>query len=220
MARTVKVQLDGLTPLLMHADNIEWSDAMEAWKNDPKHKAESKAGDDRTPPWRWIGCLNYDDPQSGVVTIPSEYIMRSIMGGAAEVPTGKGKKTFKAQSQSGMMCAEFHWPLLVAGKSIPMADIQEFRAIQDFSEHAKLTQALGFSLFVKRAKINGSKHVRVRPRFDNWSVSGELIITDPQITDDVLDNILSIAGRMKGLGDWRPGSPTPGPWGMFEAKIL
>jgi len=38
---------------------------------------------------------------------------RSIMGGAAEVPTGKGQKTFKAQSQSSLLCRDFHWPLLV-----------------------------------------------------------------------------------------------------------
>src|SRR6185503_2282315 len=117
---TREIKLTGTTPLLMHADSIDWADQMEEWKNNPDNRAKSKAGDDRTPPWRWIGCLNYNDPKAGVVTIPSEYIMRSIMGGGAEVPTGKGKKTFKAQSQSGLLCSEFHWPLLVSGKEIPM----------------------------------------------------------------------------------------------------
>ena len=136
-ARRVTVQLNGLTPLLMHADNIDWADEMERWKNDPKNKALSKAGDDRTPVWRWMGCLNYDDPQNGVITIPSEYIMRAVMGGAADVPTGRGKKTFKAQSQSGMMCSEFHWPLLVNGKPIRMADIQALRSFPTFREQAE-----------------------------------------------------------------------------------
>lgn len=217
--REVTVRLSGTTPLLMHADNIEWADMMEAWKNDPKNKALSKAGDDRTPPWRWIGCLNYDDPKTGVVTIPSEYIMRSIMGGAASVPTGKGKGTFKALSQSGIMCRDFHWPLLVNGSPIQMQDMHEFRSVEKFSEHTKLAEAAGFSLFVKRAKIGTSKHVRVRPRFDNWSAEGKLVVTEPQITNDILQTILEIAGRLKGLGDWRPGSPTPGAWGMFEAVL-
>lgn len=218
--RNVRIEFTGTTPLLMHADNIEWADTMEAWKNDPKNKAMSKAGDDRTPPWRWIGCLNYDDPKTGFVTVPSEYIMRSIMGGAAEVPTGKGKKTFKAQSQSGIMCREFHWPLLIAGNPVLMESVQLLRKADSFRDHMKGAEDLGFSLFVKRAKIGASKHVRVRPRFDNWSTTGELIVTDNQITNDVLESILDISGRMKGLGDWRPGAPTPGPWGMFEAKIL
>src|SRR6516164_8996576 len=58
MIRNVNVELTSKAPMLMHADNIEWADAMEEWKNEPSNKAASKAGDDRTPPWRWIGCLN------------------------------------------------------------------------------------------------------------------------------------------------------------------
>lgn len=217
--KKVKLTLTGRTPLLLHADNIDFADSMEAWKNNPANKAKSKAGDDRTPPWRHIGCLNYDDPKTGIVTIPSEYIMRSCMGGAAEVPTGKGKKTFKALSQSGMMCEEFHWPLLVSGKPIQMTDINALRSLDTFKENSEAVAALGFSLFVKRARIGNSKHIRVRPRFDNWSTSGEILILDDQISKDVVQTIFEIAGRIKGLGDWRPGSPTPGPWGMFTAEI-
>lgn len=218
--KTVKVEITGTTDLLMHADNIEWADRMEEWKNDPKNKAVSKAGDDRTPPWRWVGCLNYDHPKTGVVTIPSEYIMRSIMGGAAEVPTGKGKKTFKAQSQSGLLCTDAHWPLFVNGKTISMGDINDcLKPDLTFSEQKEMAEAMGFQLFIKRAKIGASKHVRVRPRFANWSTGGELKVIDAQITQDVLSSILEIAGMLKGLGDWRPGAPTPGAFGMFSAKV-
>lgn len=216
----VQIRLTGKTPLLMHADNIDWADQMEEWKNNPSNKRKSKAGDDRTPPWRWIGCLNWDDPKTGVVTIPSEYIMRSIMSGAAQVPTGKGQKTFKAQSQSGLMCAEYHWPLRVNGAPIQMKDIAECRNLETFKEQAELAEMLGFSLFVKRAAIGSSKHIRVRPRFDNWTAEGQIIILDSQITKQKLTEILDISGRFVGLGDWRPGGKTPGPWGMFGAEIL
>ena len=217
--KTVKVTLTGTMPMLMHADNIAWADMMEEWKNDPNNKALSKAGDDRTPPWRWIGCLNYDDPKTGVVTVPSEYIMSSILGGAAEVPTGKGKKTFKSQSQSGLLIAAFHWPLLVKGQTIAMSDVNDMRELKLFREHCEAAEVLGFSLFMKRAKIGNAKHVRVRPRFDNWSCTGEITILDDQITEKILGQFLSIAGRAKGLGDWRPGSQRPGPFGTFEAKV-
>lgn len=218
--REVTVRISNATPMLMHADNIDWADKMEAWKNDPNNKGASKAGDDRTPAWRWIGCLNYDNPQTGIVTIPSEYIMACIMGGATEVPTGKGKKTFKAQSQSGIMSSDFHWPLLVNGKTISMRDIQALLKVQKFSDQIRNVEDLGFSLLVKRAAVNGQKHIRVRPRFDNWSTAGKLLITDENITDEVLTMIVNIAGRLKGLGDWRPGSPKkPGPWGMFTATV-
>ncbi len=214
-----RIELTGTMPLLMHADNIDWADKMERWKNDAANKAKSKAGDDRTPPWRWVGCLNYDDPKTGVVTIPSEYIMRSIMGGAAEVPTGKGKKTFKSQSQSGLLCSEFFWPLMVDGKTIPMKEINSVMELKTFEENCQKAESLGFSLFTKRAKIGQSKHIRVRPRFDNWSAIGEIVITDEQITFPILRTILEYAGKFKGLGDWRPGAPTPGPFGMFTAVV-
>jgi len=207
-------------PLLMKADSIEWADLMEAWKNDSANKSKSKAGDDRTPPWRWIGCLYYDDPKNGVVTIPSENIMRSIMGGAAEVATGKGKKTFKSQSQSGLLCSAFHWPLLINGKPIKMADIQALKPLKSYAAHVEAAQGLGFSLFCKRARVGAAKHIRVRPRFDNWSTTGEIVITDEQITKPVLRQILDIAGRFKGLCDWRPSAPTPGPFGTFTAEVL
>lgn len=218
--KTAIVKLTGRTPLLMHADNIDWADKMEAWKNRPDNKNKSKAGDDRTPPWRWLGYLNFDDWEGGIVTIPSEYIMRSIMGGAAEVPTGKGKKTFKALSQSGMLCQDFHWPLLVNGKTLSMKDIRKCLDMETFKETVDAAKALGFELLVKRVVIGNSKHVRVRPRFDNWSIEGEILITDEMISADVLKTILEISGRVKGLGDWRPGAPkSPGPWGMYSAEV-
>ena len=219
MTKRVKVTLKSETDLLMHADNIGFSDEMDRWKSDPKNKAASKPGDDRTPPWRWMGCLNYDHPTTGLVTIPSEYLMRSMMEGAANVPSGKGQKTFKAQSQSGLLCPDFHWPLLVDGKSIPMAEINKCKTLDTFNENVDVAESLGFTLFIKRAKIGAAKHIRVRPRFSNWSISGEIIITDPLISIDVLQRILDQSGQYKGLGDWRPGSKTPGPWGMFTAQV-
>ena len=36
--KTASVTITGTTPLLMHADNIDWADKMEAWKNNPAIK--------------------------------------------------------------------------------------------------------------------------------------------------------------------------------------
>lgn len=217
---TFLVTITGSTPLLMHADNIEWADKMDLWKNHPENRTKSKAGDDRTPPWRWIGCLNYDDPDNGHVALPSEYIMGSCMGGGAEVATGKGKKTFKSQTQSGMLSEDLFWPLkLEEDYMVPMAGVQKLMTLKTFQEHSQAVRDFGFSLFVKRARIGQSKHIRVRPRFDKWSATGKLIVTDEQITEVVLKQILEIAGKRKGLGDWRPGAPKPGPFGTFTAEI-
>lgn len=228
--KTVRVRITGTQPLLLHADSIEWADRMEAWKNDPDNKKKSKPGDDRTPPWRWLGYLTYDDPSTGHVALSAEYLMKAMMGGAVEVPTGKGQKTFKSQSQSGLAIAETHWPLIVRGHALPMAEIRKMEKLSTFSEHVAAVRKMDFDLFVKRAKPpkSQSKHIRVRPRFEHdtdkplqgWYAEGDVVILDEQITVDVLGKIWTYAGRLKGIGSWRPGGPTPGQFGTFTAEIL
>jgi hypothetical protein len=217
--RKYAVTLTGKTPLLMHSDNIEWADFMEDWKNDPANKKNSKAGDDRSPAWRWIGSVYHDGKH---VAIPQANIMRSLMEGGAMVPVpgGKSGKTFKSQTQSGMMSVEPFWLLSIDGALIQWTDIEVLQAEDSFKAHRETARRLGFDLMVKRAKIGSSKHVRVRPEFAaGWKASGTLAVWDEQITEVTLGQILEYSGQYKGLGDWRPGGKTPGPYGMFEASI-
>lgn len=216
--RSYTITLTGKMPLLMHADNIEWADHMDRWKNDPANKKLSKAGDDRSPAFRWLGSLYHDGEQ---VSMPSDNLMRSFMEGGAMVPVpgGKNGKTFKSQSQSGMLVDGTHWPLLVGGKPVPVAPLLKLKDEQEFATHQKVAEKYGFALHVKRAKIGTSKHIRVRPIFESWATSGVVHVWDEQITADVLVQIVTQAGLYKGLGDWRPGGKTPGPFGMFTASV-
>lgn len=216
--RVYRVTITGKTPLLMHPDNLEWADEMEEWKNSPANKKGSKAGDDRSPAWRWLGNLYHDD---NVIVIPSDNLARCVMEGGAMVPVpgGRGGKTFKSQSQSGMMTGEPVWPLLIGGKPVPIKKLLALNGEPSFAKHKAAAQEHGFTLFVKRAKIGAAKHVRVRPRFDSWSVTGTFAVWDDQITQSVLQDILDYSGNYKGLGDWRPGCRTPGPHGMFTAEV-
>ena len=213
--RVYNVLITGKTPLLMHADDVEWADKMEDWKNDPKNRKVSKAGDDRTPAWRWIGSTYMDDDY---IAIPSDNLMRCLMEGGAMVPVpgGRSGKTFKAQTQSGLMIGEPYWPL---EPTIERKDVEALMEEEDFKEHKKRCNELGFSLLIKRARIGQAKHIRVRPRFDDWSAQGSVVVNDSQITEAVLTDIFNYAGQYKGLGDWRPGSKTPGTFGMFTAEI-
>ncbi len=216
--RTYEVTVMGKTPLLMHADNIEWADRMERWKNDPANRKTSKAGDDRSPAFRWLGALYHDGEH---VAIPSDNTMRCLMEGGAMVPVpgGRGNKTFKAQTQSGCMVGEPFWKLSVRGKAVPLAPLMALVDEKDFDRHQEMAAKYGFLLFLKRAKIGMSKHIRVRPRFNDWSATGTLNVWDEQITEDVLRQIMEYAGQFKGLGDWRPGGKTPGPFGMYAATV-
>lgn len=212
------IEIVGKTPLLMHWDNIEWADEMERWKNNPANKTKSKAGDDRSPAFRWLGSLYHDGTH---VAIPSDNLMRCMMEGGAMVPTGgRAGKTFKAQTQSGCMVGEPFWPLVVKGKMLDYAPL--FKALReepDFDRHQAFAAKNGFLLYLKRAKIGTSKHIRVRPRFDSWAASGTLNVWDDQLTENALRQIWTYAGQYKGLGDWRPGGKTPGSYGMFEVTL-
>lgn len=216
--RTYIVTLTGATALLMHHDDIEWADQMETWKNNPANRGRSRAGDDRTPAWRWIGSLYHDNQ---VVAMSADNLMRCLMQGGAmvSVPGGIKGKTFKAQTQSGCMVMEPFWPLLIEGEPIPMSEIRKLMVEEQFAAHESAARRLGFTLFLKRAMIGASKHIRVRPRFDKWALHGTINVWDDQITTGALVQILEYAGRYKGLGDWRPGGKTPGPWGMFTAEV-
>lgn len=217
-SRNYNITLTGESPLLLHRDNIQWGEAMKKWTTDPDNKAKSVAGDDRTPAHRWIGCLYVSQ---GILVIDSDNLMTVLREGGAKCPAGKGNKTFKRETQSGIVVNEIGWPIIVPGRSeIRFSQIEDLTKEEDFDAHCKRAESLGFSLFVKRARVNGSKHVRVRPRFDAWAVSGSLTVLDDSITTEVLQRILTHAGAYAGLGDWRPSSPkSPGPFGRFTAKV-
>lgn len=218
--RTYDVMLTGRTPLLMHHDNIEWADFMEEWKNSPENKKVSKAGDDRSPSWRWLGCVYHDGT---TLSVPQANVMKCLLEGGAMVPVpgGKNGKTFKSQTQSGMMSESPFWTLLIDGRPIRWADIEKLKDEPSFAAHKKAAAALGFNLLVKRAAVGSSKHVRVRPEFAaGWQLRGAVAVWDDQITDDALQSIFAYSGQYKGIGDWRPGAPKkPGPYGTFEAEI-
>lgn len=216
-ARKYAVTLTGETPLLMHQDNLQWAEAMKKWSKDPANKSESVAGDDRSPAWRWIGNLYVEN---NIIVMPSDNLMTMLREGGKRCPTGKGQSTFKAQTQSGIMVDQSAWPVCVNNQQISYTPIDNLIGNKNFEDHEYAVSKLGFTLFVKRAKIGMAKHVRVRPRFDTWTCSGSVTVFDDMITTEVLRDIIKFAGFYAGIGDWRPSSPkSPGSFGKFSATI-
>lgn len=213
----VSFELTGTTPLLMHQDNVEAADALAAWRQAPENKDQSKPGDDRSPPWTWQTYL-YTDGEK--IVWPAENLMVCLRQAGTQM-TLKGQKTYKEITQSGLLIEDEFADFMFDGKQLGVDRVEKMKDAP-FAEQVKRAQELGFRLFVKRAAIKSSgkvtKHVRVRPRFDSWSVRGTISIINPTVTYEKLVQLFDIAGRV-GLGDWRPGCKTPGPFGMFEAKL-
>jgi len=213
------VKIIGQNPCLMHNDNLSWSEQLKKWQIDPDNQAESVKGDDRSPAWTWVGSLYVE---GGKVVVPADNCMTMLREGGSRVPTGKRGGTYKKQTCSGLVVDQSSWPLVGPKGEISVAPIMELvnRHEKDFSKYEQLALDLGFSLFVKRARIGQAKHVRVRPRFDVWSAQGTCTVLDETITDKVFEAIWREAGERSGFGDWRPSSPQrPGPFGKFKCEI-
>lgn len=211
----VSFELTGEMPLLMHWDNIEGGDELKGWRQAPENKNVSVPGDDRSPAWSWHTYC-YNDGE--YVTIPQDNVMGSLMYGGTQVVLKK-QKTFKELSQSGLLIESEHLDFYFGeNKRLSVADLDAMRN-DTFAVQAEKCKEMGFRLFVKRAKVGQSKHVRVRPRFDQWKIKGSLNVLAKEITFDILTVMFDYAGR-GGLCDWRPSSPKrPGPYGMFTAKL-
>ena len=208
-------------PCLFHADDVMASDRLKEWQKDPKNKEVSVKGDDRSPAWTWQLYLYGDD--DGFVTMPQTNIMACLRKAAARIPlpNGRGGKTFKELSQSGLLIEDEFCRFTTKGKQISLATLSQM-ADKPFKEQFDSVKDLGFELMVKRAKPPGSqsKHVRVRPMFKSWHVHGTITVTEPIIKADVLKQMFDIGGRYVGLLDWRPGSPqSPGPYGMYTCEL-
>ena len=213
---SVAFTLTGEMPLLMHRDYIEGADRLAEWRGDPQNKNHSSKGDDRSPPWTWHSYLYHDGRH---VTIPTDNLMSALLVGAVNVILRK-QKTYKEMSQSAILIESEHLRFEY-GPDRRQLDLAAINDLQDlpFSEQAAACRRLGFSLFCKRVRIGQAKHIRVRPKFDQWHASGRLSVHHADLPFDRLQLIFHHAGRA-GLCDWRPSSPKrPGPYGMFSAQL-
>lgn len=210
-------ELTGLSSLFMHQDSVEQADAISEWRKSPDAQ-NSSAGDDRFPAWTWITYLYHDTEH---VVMPSANIMACLKSAGASIKL-KGNKTHKAISQSGLLIAEESCEFLANGKQVAMEPFVKLFGNGGirFTAHADLARTHGFRLDVRRAALKtGSKHVRVRPRFDSWKVRGDIEIIDTDLKPDTLEQLFDIAGAKVGLGDWRPGCKSPGPYGRFSYTL-
>lgn len=231
----VQFTIKGTMPLLLHADNVEWSDELSAERSRTQSQREKdghtvRRGDDRDPAWTWMGYM-YKSLDEKVFTVPNQNLSAAIIIAATRTQK-KPRGSYKADAASQIAFDSIDLEFFCDGKQIEVKDIQNLRNEPNFEKHREAAKDLGFKLDMRRAKVGASKHVRVRPRFEKWSISGVIRLHPGPIRAikgamdrsdaPTLEDLLNYAGNV-GLGDWRPGSPHPGAFGMFkvdEYKIL
>ena len=80
-------------------------------------------------------------------------------------------------------------------------------AILDFDDDGSAVDDLWKDKkYVHRAAVNvrGSRIMRTRPKFDNWSASIDILYDPENLNREHVEQWVEVAGREVGLMDWRP----------------
>jgi hypothetical protein len=67
-------------------------------------------------------------------------------------------------------------------------------------------------------KVGQAKVMRNRPIFPVWSASFSVEIDESVIDAEQIMDAMRHAGKLVGIGDWRPGAPRGGYYGRFEVS--
>lgn len=190
----VNLTVTGTRPLLMH--NVQLASPMNPYAKqlaalNRAKKSSTRTDEDRLEIARveWEGGLYFDDAVGPYV--PASWVFKTILEGARLGRRGP-------LIEGGLLVEEMVHPLLYDGPR----------------NVAKLWGD-GTSPFVdfRTVRVGQAKVDRCRPIFKDWSFEASLVV-DPNVLDvSVLEEIATIAGKLKGIGDYRQ------QFGRFEVKI-
>lgn len=187
---TIKLQLTGISPLLMHSDKLANPLSKETKLHKELTSKKKKTEDDQVAISRseWMGSI-YHDKELGLF-LPSQNIMTAIRNG------GKINKMGSAISRATVCLVE-----KVALKTNAPKSLDAMWESGEFTDCR--------SVVVQRARL-----MRYRPRFNQWSTVIEIHYAPDVIDKAQLLLAADNAGRLVGVGDFRP--EKSGPFGRFE----
>ena len=191
---SVQIRLQGVSPLLCH--NGQTADPRntyaKAMKAVSSKRKKTDADFDELARLEWLAGLYRID---GDLVIPDYVIESTMIGGAKKSKRGP-------QAKCGLFFTE-HASLQFDGKPDAITDetLSEMFASGDF------THTIG-------VKVGMAKVMRTRPVFRNWSIAA-IAQYDPDVLNmrDV-EEIAIDAGKLVGIGDWRPKH------GRFDAEVM
>ncbi len=192
--QSVKIKLTGISPLLMHSDRY----ANPIDKMTKAHKEltskRKKTDEDHQAIMRseWRGALYYDEKLG--VYIPSVNIRSAMVEGAKLNKLGMNVKR-------GTMILTEREKLEYSGAKDP----------------EKMYDSGGF-VDVRSVVVGQSRLMRCRPIFREWSVSTEIQFDTQQVELEQIVLSLDNAGRLIGIGDFRPAKG--GMYGRFSVEVV
>jgi hypothetical protein len=175
---TMTVTIRGMAPLLLHNGRI--SDplskfAIELKKlSNKRDKTESDYAE--ISKLEWFGAL-YTDENDELI-MPGENIESMLVKAAQKIKKGT---------------------LVKAGVIVPKSPVIAFKGPKNPEEMWASEKFVDKRGVVIKGK---GRIVRTRPRIDEWSLTFDIVFSG--INKNVLEDILVVAGREIGIGDFRP----------------
>lgn len=185
----LKLTLRGTAPLLMH--NARLSNPLDplakALKKVTSKRAKSEDDYEEMARVEFLGSL-YMDPDVGPY-VPPDNLFRAL------VDAGR-KRKLGTKITSGVIILSDTNPLSYDGPRTAEA----LWADPAFRHQASV-------------KVGMQRVIRTRPVFAGWATSANLYLDTEVLDYEDLVQVVEIAGRLVGLGDWRPR------FGRFEAVL-
>lgn len=143
----------------------------------------------------WLGCLYYD--QAIGVHLPSANVFRAMIDAAARTRDGNAVR-------GGVIFLTDRAPIMDPKIGVDLERLWG-GGTSAHVDRRIVTQ--------QRARIP-----RVRPIFPNWSATYEVELDAEQINPDDFVMFAERAGRLIGVGDYRP--QKNGPYGRFAVEVM
>ena len=177
---SVSVRVKGVAPLIQHRFPIpDFSTLSKGGK-------KSTGAKDYTTEWKDYFYADSD----GQIYQPSSHFEGALVKAAVNFKvTGKRGKSYKDLFSANTVVDPDRIPHV--GFTVP----EELDADADKPLHLDVRPVI-----VQRARV-----VRIRPRFKaGWELAFEIQCGDDEIQPDLLQDVLTLAGRTVGIGDYRP----------------
>jgi hypothetical protein len=176
--RIFRAKIIGTAPLVMHSGRLAdpLSEASKELRRISKKRAKTDADHEYVAKVEWTGGLWL---WKGAPCIPGAAIEAAFVAAA--------KKTKRGVAAKAGILSPDNWPLEYDGPR----DLAEMWESGDY----KLTVGV---------RVGQVRVMRTRPIFRRWSVPVVIEFLDDQMDAREVRDILVTAGRLIGLGDWRP----------------
>ena len=193
---SVKIRISGVSPILHHSSRL--SDPLNPIVRESKKISGKRKKTDadylEMSRLEWLGGLYVDDREQPL--LPSESIKAAIIGGAKKEKAGP-------QAKGGTFVFD----------SPPLSHDEAGKSLEELWNDGE-----GPNVHKASVKVMSARVIRTRPQFNGWSAEA-VIHYDPTIAEagDVV-RWLETAGRIIGLGDWRP--EKSGNFGRFTVDVI